>query len=60
MPKIKSKRQYRWCKAAEKRGELPKGSCERGLREAGHSSLKGLPEKVGGDKKRGKRGKRGR
>ena len=59
MPVIRSKRQWRWCKAAEARGELPKGSCKRGLRESG-KSLGELPETVGGEKQRGRKRKRRR
>lgn len=61
MPVIRSKRQWRWCKAAEARGELPKGSCKRGLEESG-KSLSELPESVGGKTQRGRktRGRKGK
>jgi len=49
---FKSKRQMRWMFAAEKRGELPKGTARRWAHET--PDIVNLPEKVG-EKKRGRR-----
>ncbi len=50
---VKSKAQARLLFAKEAAGELPKGEAEGKARAAG--GLKGLPNKVGKKKKRGKR-----
>lgn len=52
-----SKSQQRWCFAAEKRGELPKGTCQRWAKKT--KNIAKLPEKVGAKSARGKKHSRG-